>query len=178
MNRRAFLAAGAAALAAPAAAGPTTAHAFAFRTIEGEPLPLARFAKRPVLVANTASRCGFTPQYAGLQALWSRYGGRGLVVIGAPSGDFGQELGAAAAVKDFCELNYGVSFPLTEIVRVTGPKAHPFFAWAAAQAGPPRWNFHKYLIDGDGRLVAAFPTGVEPLSTEVISSVEGLLAGA
>lgn len=188
MIRRMVLGAFAAALAAQsaltAAAGqsgaPTgaTAHAFAFTDIDGGPLPLAQFAGRPVLVVNTASKCGFTGQYAGLQDLWTRFGPEGLVVIGVPSDQFNQELREESAVKSFCELNYGVTFPLTEITAVRGDKAHPFYAWASAELGPaqaPRWNFHKYLVDGEGRLVAAFGTGVEPTAPQVVSKIEALL---
>ena len=188
MIRRAFLAAAAALIAVPASAAQPRARDsaqrafdFSFTDIDGNPMPLAQFRGRPMLVVNTASRCGYTPQYEGLQKLWTRYRNRGLMVIGVPSDDFRQELSSAEAVKNFCELNYGVDFPLTEISRVTGPKAHPFYAWAAQVMGArsaPRWNFHKYLLDGDGRLVAAWGTGVEPLSREITTAVEGLLAGA
>jgi glutathione peroxidase len=188
MIRRMVLGAFAAALAAQsaltAAAGQSgaatgrTAHAFAFTDIDGAPMPLAQFAGRPMLVVNTASKCGFTGQYAGLQELWTRFGPEGLVVIGVPSDQFNQELREESAVKTFCELNYGVSFPLTEITAVRGDKAHPFYVWAAAELGPaqaPRWNFHKYLVDGEGRLVAAFGTGVEPTAPQVVSKIESLL---
>lgn len=188
MIRRAFLSAAAALLAVPAAAAQPQArdsaqraHDFCFTDIDGNPMPLAQFRGRPMLVVNTASRCGFTGQYAGLQSLWTRYRDRGLVVIGVPSDDFRQELSDATAVRNFCELNYGVDFPLTEISRVTGRGAHPFYAWAAEVMGArsaPRWNFHKYLIDGEGRLVAAFGTGVEPLSAQITAAVEGLLPKA
>ena len=183
MMRRLFLAAAAAAIAGPSlGAQPrpsaAAAHGFGFTDIDGNPMPLAQFKGRPLLVVNTASRCGFTGQYEGLQTLWTRYRDRGLVVIGVPSDDFRQELSSESAVKNFCELNYGVDFPLTEITHVRGPQAHPFYAWAAQVMGPrlaPRWNFHKYLVDGDGRLVAAFATGVEPLSRTVTDAVERLL---
>jgi glutathione peroxidase len=162
-----------------AAVDEATAHAFAFVSIEGEPLPLSAFAGRPVLVVNTASMCGFTYQYAGLQRLWSDYRDRGLVVLGVPSNDFGgQEPGSAAEIKTFCEVNFDVDFPLTEKVHVKGGASHPLFAWLrerlGAQAGP-RWNFHKYLIAPDGRAVAAWPSGVDPDSPELRAAVERLL---
>ena len=117
-------------------------------------MPLAAWRGRPVLVVNTASFCGYTPQYRDLEALWRRYRERGLVVLGVPSNDFGQqEPGSAAEIKQFCETNYQVDFPLTEKYRVIGGDAHPFYRWVAAQlgeAGAPRWNFHKYLIGPDG----------------------------
>lgn len=183
MMRRLFLAAAAAALAGPSLAAPprassARAHEFSFTDIDGNPMPLAQFAGRPMLIVNTASQCGFTGQYAGLQSLWTRYRDRGLVVIGVPSDDFRQELSSDEAVKRFCELNYGVDFPLTAITAIRGRNAHPFYAWAADVMGArlaPRWNFHKYLVSGDGRLVAAFATGVTPTSNTVTSAVERLL---
>jgi glutathione peroxidase len=188
MIRRLFLAAAAAVIAAPAMGAKAVArdsarraHDFAFTDIDGAPLPLLQFRGRPVLIVNTASQCGFTGQYAGLQKLWATYRDRGLTVIGVPSDDFRQELDSAAQVKAFCELNYGVDFPLTEISHVRGPNAHPFYAWAREVLGEslaPRWNFHKYLVDGEGRLVAAFSTGTEPMSRTVTAAVEKLLPGA
>lgn len=188
MLRRLFLAAAAAAIAGPSLAvqpkvrqSTGRAHDFTFTDIDGDPMPLGQFAGRPMLVVNTASRCGFTGQYAGLQTLWTRYRDRGLVVIGVPSNDFRQELSDESAVRNFCELNFGVDFLLTEITRVTGQNAHPFYRWAAEVMGTrlaPRWNFHKYLVDGDGRLVAAFATGVEPTSAQVISAIERLMPRA
>jgi glutathione peroxidase len=174
MRRRAFLALSAAALAAPAIAE-NSAHAFEFDSIEGGALPLSRFAGKPVMVVNTASRCGFTYQYEGLVRVWNRYRDRGLVVLGVPSNDFRQELSSEAAVKDFCETNFAVDFPMTTITHVTGAQAHPFYKWAKAQLGEdaaPRWNFHKYLLNGDGELVGAFGTGTEPDAPPVIEMIE------
>ena len=106
------------------------AHAFGFTSIEGQPLPLASFTGRPVLVVNTASMCGFTYQYAALQRLYQAYRQRGLVVLGVPSNDFGnQEPGSASDIKQFCEVNFDVDFPLTEKVHVKGAQSHPLFAW-------------------------------------------------
>ena len=156
-----------------------TAHDFAFVSIEGEPLPMAGFAGRPVLVVNTASMCGFTYQYAGLQRLWSTYRDRGLVVLGVPSNDFGgQEPGSAAQIKTFCEANFDVDFPLTDKVHVTGKESHPLFVWfreqLGAQAGP-RWNFSKYLIAPNGSVVASWPSGVDPDAREITAAIERLL---
>ncbi|MEM8793039.1 MAG: glutathione peroxidase [Pseudomonadota bacterium] len=160
----------------------TSAHQFSFTDIDGAPLDLAQFAGRPVMVVNTASRCGFTYQYDGLQALYDEYRERGFVLIGVPSDDFGgQELNTEAEVKHFCEVNFSLDFPLTEITRVRGANAHPFYRWAREELGTakaPRWNFHKYLIAPDGRLVTAFATGVEPKSPKVTDAVERLLAQA
>ena len=164
----------------PAAAGEGDgAYGFAFTSIEGEPLPLAEFAGRPVLVVNTASMCGYTYQYAALQRLWKTYRGRGLVVLGVPSNDFGgQEPGTAAEIKTFCEVNFDVDFPLTEKVHVKGDASHPLFAWLRRQLGEqagPRWNFHKYLIGPEGRAVAAWPSAVDPEAPELTAAIERLL---
>ena len=160
---------------APVRAGGDGAHAFAFDGIEGGAVRLAEFAGGPVLVVNTASRCGFTGQYEGLQTLWEEYGPRGLTVLGVPSDDFNQELADEAAVKDFCETTFAIDFPMTTITPVKGRDAHPFYAWAAAEAGPPRWNFHKYLVGPDGRLAESFATGIEPGSAKVRAAIERLL---
>jgi glutathione peroxidase len=185
MRRRLFLlAAGlvAAAALAPRASRATakrlSAHGFSFESIDGGPLNLADFAGRPVLVVNTASRCGFTPQYDQLQAIWTKYRDRGLVVLGVPSNDFRQELASEAEVKDFCETNFSIDFPMTTITRVTGRDAHPFYAWIAEALGQPRWNFHKYLLDGEGRPVAAFPTSTRPDAPEVLAAIEKILPSA
>ncbi|MEM1150807.1 MAG: glutathione peroxidase [Pseudomonadota bacterium] len=152
-----------------------------FTTITGEPMPLSQFAGRAVLVVNTASRCGYTPQYEGLQALWSDYKESGLVVIGVPSNDFGgQEPGTEAEVKTFCEINYGVDFPLTSKTAVVGTGRHPFYAMAEdalGEAARPKWNFHKILLDTTGTPVAAFPSSVKPRDAELISAIDGILAG-
>ena len=156
-----------------------TAYDFTFTAIEGQPLPLASFRGKTVLVVNTASFCGFTRQYAGLQEVWERYRDRGLVVLGVPSNDFGgQEPGTEAEIKEFCEVNFDVDFPLAEKEQVVGPDAHPFYRWAAEQLGAaaaPRWNFHKYLVGPDGRLVAWFPTRTEPTAPEVTEAIEASL---
>src|SRR5690606_32681016 len=130
---------------------------FDFRSLKGKPLPLAGFAGRPLLIVNTASKCGFTPQYKELEAIWRKYQDEGLVVLGVPSNDFAnQEPGGAAEIVTFCETNFGVDFPLTEKVAVKGPAAHPLFQWLAREGGflsRPRWNFYKYVIGKDGKLV-------------------------
>ena len=158
------------------------AHAFAFTSIEGEALPLSRYRGKTVLLVNTASRCGFTHQYADLQALWQRYRERGLIVLGVPSNDFGgQEPGSEAEIKEFCEVNFSVDFPLTEKARVKGAEAHPFYRWARETLGAeaaPRWNFHKYLIGPEGRLLAWFPSRTSPNAEEVTRAVEAALGEA
>ena len=155
------------------------AHAFDFMSIEGDPLPMSSFAGKAVLVVNTASRCGFTDQYSALQAIWQQYRDRGLVVLGVPSNDFGsQEPGSETEIRTFCEVNYGIDFPMTSKVQVNGDGAHPFYRWAATQFGPqakPRWNFHKYLITPEGRLSDWFSTVTGPTSTRVIKAIEQVL---
>jgi glutathione peroxidase len=129
-----------------------------------------------VLVVNTASRCGFTYQYEQLQALWERHRDDGLVVLGVPSRDFRQELADEKAVKEFCSVNFAIDFPMTAITRVSGDGAHPFYAWAARQAGAPRWNFHKYLVAPDGRLAGAWGSGTEPTDPAISAAMRPFLA--
>ena len=156
-----------------------TAHDFTFTAIDGAPLALADFAGKAVLVVNTASECGFTPQHAALQELSAAYGGRGLVVLGVPSNDFGgQEPGDEATIAAFCSARFGVEFPMTEKNSVIGADAHPFYRWIADTLGEdhaPRWNFHKYLIDGTGEVVGAWPSKVVPLSADITTAVEDAL---
>lgn len=158
-----------------------SAHQFEFKTIDGATLSLGGFAGRAVLVVNTASECGFTPQYAGLQALWRRYRDRGLVVLGVPSNDFGgQEPGDEGDIKRFCEAEFGVDFPMTEKQAVIGGDAHPFYRWVAEQLGEdhaPKWNFHKYLLGPAGDLTGAWPSRVEPDAAEIGETIEECLAG-
>ena len=183
MDRRSFLVAAAALAAVPAAtrAAADTAHAFRFAALEAASgrIDLADFAGRPVLLVNTASRCGFTQQYAGLQTLWETYRDRGLVVIGAPSRDFGrQEFAEADQIRDFCEVTFGIDFPMTELVSVKGRDAHPFYAWArdaAPDLPAPRWNFHKYLIGPDGRLAGAWGSSTPPEAPDLRAAIEALL---
>ncbi len=184
LSRRRFAAAAAVTCLALASALPGSArtggaHEFSFESIEGEPLPISRFEGKALLVVNTASRCGFTHQYADLQALWERYRERGLVVLGVPSNDFGrQEPGSNADIKEFCEVNFSVDFPMTVKQQVRGAEAHPMFRWFAAELGKkgqPTWNFHKFLITPDGRVVEAWPARVSPSSSQVAAAIEGVL---
>ncbi|HLG86231.1 MAG TPA: glutathione peroxidase [Alphaproteobacteria bacterium] len=156
-----------------------TAHAFSFKSLEGKPLPLSAFKGKPLLIVNTASKCGFTPQYQGLEELWRATRDRGLVVLGVPCNDFGgQEPGSAQEIATFCEVRFGVDFPLTEKVHVKGDEAHPLFRWLVAKgAGRPRWNFYKYLIDRDGNFVDWFSSMTSPKSGRFQKAVEKLLAG-
>ena len=165
--------------ATPQPAGTGPAHQFSFTSIDGEPMSMSDFAGKAVLVVNTASRCGFTPQYDALQSVWETYRDRGLVVLGVPSNDFGgQEPGTEAEIKSFCETNFSVDFPMTEKQTVVGAGAHPFYRWAAEAGGAdkaPSWNFHKYLIGPDGGFVAAIPTRVSPTDPQAIALIEQAL---
>jgi glutathione peroxidase len=163
------------ALAGNGMAGSERPAAFVFDGIDGGAIDLAAYRGGPVLVVNTASRCGFTGQFDGLQALWDQYRDRGLTVLGVPSNSFRQELGSAAEVADFCEVNFGIDFPMTDLVEVTGPEAHPFYAWAAAQGVRPSWNFHKILLDGEGRIVADYGARIGPSAPGLIAAIEALL---
>ncbi|MEO1282667.1 MAG: glutathione peroxidase [Pseudomonadota bacterium] len=156
-----------------------SAHDFQFEAINGSDLPLKSFRGKAVLVVNTASLCGFTRQYEGLQSLWSRYSERGLVVVGVPSNDFGgQEPKSDSEIANFCKGAFGVTFPLTSKTSVRGSDAHPFYVWARDTLGAeaaPRWNFHKYLIDGNGKLVSSFSTMVSPSAKELQTAIEAEL---
>ena len=159
---------------APAMSRPT-AYVFTFAGLDGERLPLADHAGKPILVVNTASQCGYTPQFAGLQQLWARYHDRGLFIIGVPSNDFGgQEPGGPAEINKTAHGEYGVTFPLAAKADVWGPSAHPFYKWADQErpGEGPKWNFHKYLIGHDGRIAAVFPTQIEPTDVRVITAIE------
>ena len=159
---------------APAMSRPT-AFAFSFTGLDGGSLRLAEHAGKPILIVNTASLCGYTPQFTGLQQLWTRYRERGLLIVGVPSNDFGgQEPGGPAEINKTAHDEYGVSFPLAAKVDVKGPAAHPFYKWAAVErpGESPRWNFHKYLIGRDGHVAAAFSTQTEPTDPRVIAAIE------
>jgi len=152
------------------------AYEYEFQSIDGEQLPMLQFKGKAVLVVNTASFCGYTPQYEGLQSLWETYREQGLVVLGVPSNDFGsQEPGSESEIKDFCQTNFSVDFPMTSKQRVKGNAAHPFFRWVSAEVGAPQWNFHKYLLGPDGALVNGYPSRTEPMSAKLRSAIESVL---
>ncbi|HET9822468.1 MAG TPA: glutathione peroxidase [Burkholderiaceae bacterium] len=148
------------------------------RLQDSAPQPLCQYAGKVLLVVNTASQCGYTPQYKGLEALHTRYAARGLVVMGFPSNDFGQqEPGDARKIGETCFNVYGVRFPMFDKISVVGAGTHPLYAQLAqAAGGPPRWNFHKYLVDRQGRVVAGFPSAVEPEDARLTAQIEALLA--
>jgi glutathione peroxidase len=158
-----------------------TAYAFSFAALSGGDIRLADYAGRPIMVVNTASLCGYTPQYAGLQELWTRYRDRGLVVIGVPSNDFGaQEPGGVSDIEHTAHEGYGVTFPLAAKAAVKGASPHPFYKWAAAERPleTPRWNFHKYLVGRDGHIAASFPSEITPTDERVIAAIEKELSRA
>lgn len=180
-DRRSFLALAASACAAPAfaqGASPgmsrPTAYAFSFQRLQGGDLRLAEHAGKPIMVVNTASLCGFTSQYEGLQQLWTRFRDQGLLIVGVPSNDFGgQEPGGTDDIDHTAHHQYGVTFPLAAKVAVKGPAAHPFYRWAAGERplDAPRWNFHKYVVGGDGHIAAAFSSETEPMDARIVAAI-------
>ena len=154
----------------------TTIHDFVLPSLNGGEIDLSTLRGKPILIANTASRCGFTPQYEGLQNLWTTWRSHDLMVIGVPSNDFGaQEPGTPDEITPFCQRNYSVTFPLTAKSHVKGPQAIPLFRWLAREGGflsLPRWNFYKYLIGRDGNLVNWFTSITSPESRRVRMAVE------
>ena len=165
-------------LAPSAQAG--SAHDFTFTSIDGTPMPMAQFEGQVVLAVNTASACGFTPQYDDLQALYETYQDQGLVVLGIPSNDFGgQEPLSADGIKEFCSVNFNITFPMTDKTVVKGSNAHPFYQWAAEELGKiakPRWNFHKYLVGRDGQVLNWYASTTSPVSSKMKRAVEQALA--
>lgn len=159
----------------------TSLYDFEARSLDGRPVRLADFRGRVLLIVNTASACGFTPQFAGLEALWRRHRERGLVVLGFPCNQFGsQDPGSAAEIGAFCEKNYGVSFPMMDKIEVKGPQAHPLYRWLTQQKpgllGTPaiKWNFTKFLVGRDGRVLARYAPTARPASLE--RDIEAALA--
>ena len=163
-----------AALALPAAALDRGAP---FKSIDGGELRISDWAGQPVLIVNTASRCGFTRQYEGLQALYDEYRDQGLVVLAVPSNDFRQELANEKAVKEFCEVNFGLDIPMTTITSVKGSGAHPFYASLAREAGfQPSWNFNKVLVAPDGAVAGTWGSMTRPMSNAITGKVEDFVS--
>lgn len=161
---------------APAACPATLQHTF-LRLQDEKPQSLCQYSGKVLLVVNTASYCGFTGQYEGLEALHAKYQGRGLVVLGFPSNDFSQEIGSNQQIAAFCENTYGVRFPMFAKSNVKGPQANAFYQQLAQQAGgPPRWNFHKYLVGRDGRVVDSYTSLTAPDSRALVRAIEEQLA--
>ena len=157
-----------------------SAYDYTAQTLDGEPAPLADYRGKPMLIVNTASKCGFTPQYTGLEALYRKYKDRGLVILGFPCNQFGaQEPGDAAEIASFCSLTYDVSFPMMGKIDVNGPAAHPLYAWLKAEkkgilgSAGIKWNFTKFLIDREGRVAGRFAPTATPASLE--GAIEAVL---
>jgi glutathione peroxidase len=163
----------------PAMAAEQSLHDFTLIGNDGQPMPLEQFKGKVVMLVNTASECGYTPQYEGLEAVWEAYKDKGLVIVGVPSNDFGgQEPGSAQEIATFCKLNYGVTFPLADKSVVKGASAIPVYKWANAQAGilgTPKWNFHKYLFDRNGKFIDWFSTATKPDGPKIKKALEAAL---
>ena len=148
---------------------------FEFNGIDGNKIELSNFKNKVLVVVNVASRCGYTPQYEGLQMLWSNYKNKNLVVIGIPTNNFKQEPGNNKEIKDFCETNFGINFPMTEKISVIGKDAHPFYKWAKKNHGIaaiPKWNFHKIVIGRNGKVVDTFASFTKPNSSKFLNLIE------
>ncbi|WP_225934320.1 MULTISPECIES: glutathione peroxidase [unclassified Cupriavidus] len=163
--------------AQPAGNCPTTLN-FRFPRLQDEsPQNLCQYAGKVVLIVNTASYCGFTPQYEGLEALYAKYRERGLVVLGFPSNDFSQEPGSAKEISDFCYNTYGVKFPMLGKSHVRGGEANPMYVMLAKETGTaPKWNFYKYLIDRKGQVVGSYNSMVKPDDKQFVAKIEELLS--
>ncbi len=151
---------------------------FKINSISGDIINLNDFKGKPVLVVNTASYCGFTKQYDDMQELWERYKDKGLIVLGIPSNSFNQEKKDNSDVKEFCEVNFNINFPLTEITDVKGDKAHEIYKWAKENFGKsavPKWNFYKILINKEGKIEDTYASLTNPTSKKIINKVESLL---
>jgi glutathione peroxidase len=165
---------------APVSAACPALLGYTFPSLTDQPVPLCRFEGKVLLVVNTASQCGYTPQYEGLEALYRRYRDKGLVVLGFPANDFGaQEPGSNGEIAKFCEVNYGVSFQMFAKSGVSADNANPFYASLARKTGErPHWNFHKYLIDRSGDTVLSFGSAVEPGDRKLVGEIERMLGSA
>ena len=151
-------------------------HNFSIQDIDGNMINLDRFKGKPILLVNTASRCGYTKQYANLSNLHREYLDKNLVIIGTPSNSFFQELSSEEDVKEFCLINYDTKFIITEIINVNGSGAHPIYKWIKSTYNKtPKWNFYKYLFDGDGNLVESWSSITKPDSSKITNSIEKLI---
>ena len=151
------------------------AHEFEFNSINGSPIILKDYKEKVIIVVNVASRCGFTKQYDDLQDLWTKYKNNDLMIIGVPTNDFKQEPGSNADIKDFCETNFNINFPLTDKINVLGKNAHPFYKWARENYGKnavPKWNFHKIIVGKDGKIADTFASITRPSSKKFINFIE------
>ena len=147
-------------------------------SISGEIINFGDFKDKVVLVVNTASYCGFTKQYEDLQDLWDKYNKKGLIVLGVPSNSFNQEKKKNSEVKEFCEVNFNITFPLSAITEVKGNNAHELFKWAKSNHGSsavPKWNFHKILINKEGKIEDTYSSFTKPLSNKIVNKIESIL---
>ena len=153
-----------------------TAYDFSFNSIEGGKLNLSEYKGKTLVITNVASRCGFTNQYKGLQTIWDEYKEKNVIIIGVSSNDFNQELHSKEEVKKFCEVNFGINFPMTDITKVKGEDAHPFYQWVKDTHGSkPKWNFYKILINKDGHVEEAFSSFTKPDSKKFRTAIEKTL---
>ena len=151
------------------------AYEFSFRGIDGKLINLENYKNKVIVIVNVASRCGYTPQYKDLQQLWINYKEKDLVVIGIPTNNFKQEPGTNTDIKKFCESNYGINFPLAEKTNVIGSNAHPFYKWAKKNYGIgaiPKWNFHKIVVNKNGKISDTFASFTKPTSKKFVSLIE------
>ena len=156
-----------------------TIYDFDAQNIQGQSVPLRQYEGKVLLIVNTASACGFTPQFAGLEALHQEYGARGLVVLGFPSNDFAQEKASNKEIADFCESTFGVKFPMFTKTVVSGDNAVPFYKQLLAESGQkPRWNFYKYLIGRDGKVVGSYNSMTGPDSKSLLADIDKALKAA
>jgi glutathione peroxidase len=161
---------------------PKSVHEFTVKSIDGADVALARYKGKVMLIVNVASKCGFTPQYEGLEELYRRYKDRGLVILGFPANNFGwQEPGTDAEIKTFCTTKYNVSFDMFSKISVKGGDQHPLYAYLTSEdanaetAGSVKWNFTKYLVDKNGHVIAKFGSGTKPMAEEVVQAIEEAL---
>ena len=154
------------------------AYDYEFNGIDGDLIKLSQYKGKVIVVVNVASRCGYTPQYEDLQTLWSEYKSKNLVVLGVPTNNFRQEPGNNEEIKNFCETNFGITFPMTEKINVIGNNSHPFYKWARKDYGIgaiPKWNFHKIIIGKDGKVAETFSSITKPSSKKFIKVIENLI---
>ncbi len=155
-----------------------TAYDYEFNGINGDLIKLSSYEGKVIVVVNVASRCGYTPQYEDLQTLWSEYENKNLVVLGVPTNNFRQEPGNNKEIKNFCETNFGITFPMTEKINVVGNNAHPFYKWARKDYGIgaiPKWNFHKIIIGKDGKVADTFSSITKPSSEKFKKVIKNLI---
>ena len=155
-----------------------SAYDYEFNSINGDLIKLSQYKGKVIIVVNVASRCGYTPQYKDLQTLWSKYKSKDLVILGIPTNNFRQEPGNNKEIKNFCETNFGITFPMTEKISVIGNNAHPFYKWARKDYGIgaiPKWNFHKIIIGKNGKVAETFSSITNPSSKKFIKVIENLI---